>query len=202
MRLETRLQAPHISSGDMLREAVSAGTPLGRKAKSYMDRGRLLPDDLMIALIAERLARSGGDGGFILDGFPRTVAQAKALHAWLAERGQRLDAVLQIDVPNEELVRRLAGRRVCESCGTMFHVTLNPPATPGRCDRCGSALVQRNDDEEQTIRQRMKVYARETAPLVEHYGKAGLLQRIDGTGTRDDVFGRVVGSGAFGEADA
>jgi adenylate kinase len=189
--LSERLGLPHISTGDILRQAVAAGTPLGREARRHMDAGGLVPDEVIIGIVEERLRAADVAGGFILDGFPRTVAQAEALDALLARGGQRLSAVLQIAVPPADLVRRLSGRRVCQECGAMFHAALDAAAGQDRCGRCGGALYQRADDREATIIQRMEVYERETAPLEEHYRRAGLLRRIDGTGGRDEVFQRV-----------
>lgn len=186
--LGERLGVPHISTGDILREAVAAGTPLGRQARSFMDQGRLVPDDVVIGIVDERLRAPDCGSGFILDGFPRTVAQARALDALLAKRGQPLDAVLHIDVPEPVLVKRLSGRRVCRGCGTMFHTALDGD---GACTRCGGELYQRADDREKTVRQRMDVYARETAPLEDYYGRAGLLHTIEGTGTREGVARRI-----------
>jgi len=185
--LARRLRACHVSTGDMLREAARQKTPLGEQAKRYMDDGRLLPDDLVIGLVADRLAAPDCQDGFLLDGFPRTVVQAEALGRLLEERGQPLDAVILLNVPTDEAVRRLSGRRVCASCGTMFHLAFDPPAEPGRCDRCGGALVQREDDREEVIRRRLAVYTRETAPVLEHYRRAGLLREVAGTGSREDV---------------
>lgn len=192
-RLAERLSVPHISTGDILREVAAAGTPLGLEARRYMDDGLLVPDAVIVGLVEERLAAPDGRRGFILDGFPRTVGQAEALDALLRKRRTPLGAVVQITVPREELVRRLAGRRVCGDCGTMFHVSLGPPRANGRCDACGGGLVQRDDDREETIGRRMEVYERETAPLLARYRKSGLLREIIGTGSRDDVFARITG---------
>src|SRR5262249_19531755 len=186
--LARRFGACHVSTGDMLRDAARRKTPLGDQAKSYMDDGRLLPDDVVIGIVADRLAAPDCLNGFLLDGFPRTVVQAEALDRLLEERGQPLDSVLLLNVPVDEAVRRLSGRRVCASCGTMCHLAFDPPADPGRCDRCGGALVQREDDREETIRRRLAVYDRETAPVLEHYRRAGLLREVDGTGSREDVW--------------
>jgi adenylate kinase len=193
-RLTERLGVPHVSTGDILREAVAAGTPLGLEAQRYMAQGRLLPDALVIDIVDARLRAPDGARGFILDGFPRTVAQAEALDALLRQKAQHLDAVVQIEVPRDELVRRLAGRRVCADCGTMFHILFDPAVAPDRCDRCGGALVQRDDDREETIGRRLDVYAQETAPVLEHYRSAGLLRQVAGTGTRDEVFARMAAS--------
>jgi len=185
--LASRYGACHVSTGDMLRDAARQGTPLGLEARRYMDDGHLVPDDLVTGIVADRLTSPECGNGFLLDGFPRTVPQAEALGRLLTDRGQPLDAVVLIAVPTDEVVRRLSGRRVCPDCGTMFHVALQPPATPGRCDSCGGALVQREDDREETIRHRLAVYTRETAPVLDHYRRAGLLREVDGTGTREDV---------------
>ena len=193
-RLTERLGVPHVSTGDILRQAVAAGTPVGLEAGRLMKQGRLLPDALMVEIVDQRLRAPDAARGFILDGFPRTVAQADALEALLARTGQRLDAVVHIAVSREELVERLAGRRVCPDCGAMFHLRFDPPATPARCDRCGAPLVQRDDDREATIRRRLDVYAEETAPVLQHYRAAGLLREVGGTGSRDEVFARLTAS--------
>jgi adenylate kinase len=188
--LAARHGVAHVSTGDMLRQAADAGTPLGREARRYMEQGRLVPDDVMVALVEARLGEQDCASGFVLDGFPRTVRQAEAL----ADHGQRLDAAVMLMVPEDDLVRRLSGRRVCRRCGAMYHLLFSPPATPGRCDRCGGELFQRDDDAEQTIRQRMGVYARETAPVLEYYRTAGLLREVPGTGGQEEVFRRVEAS--------
>jgi adenylate kinase len=188
-RLAQRLGIPHISTGDILRSAVTAGTPLGKQARRYMDEGGLVPDSVMIGLVQERLAAADASRGFILDGFPRTVAQAEALDGYLATRGTPLAAVLQIAVPRDELVGRLASRRVCGDCGTPFQGADH--GANGRCAACGGPLLQREDDGAETIGRRMEVYERETAPLVGHYRGKGLLREVAGTGSRDDVFERI-----------
>jgi adenylate kinase len=178
---------PQIATGDMLREAVAAGTPLGREAKSYMDRGALVPDDVIVGLIAERLAKPDAKSGFILDGFPRTIAQAEALERLLKDVGQSLDRVVYFDVADAELLRRLTGRRTCPKCQSTYHVVSAPPRREGICDRCGAALVQRADDSEATVRQRLEVYGRQTAPLLDHYRRRGLLTTVEGEGAIDAV---------------
>ncbi len=192
-RLAERRGIPHISTGDILRGAVAAGTRLGKEARRYMDDGRLVPDSVMIGLVQERLLQPDARGGFILDGFPRTVAQAEALDAFLATRSMPLDAVVQIAVPRDELVGRLAGRRTCGDCGTMFQAAATQFAN-GRCDACGGPLVQREDDRAETVAKRMSVYERDTAPLVGHYRAKGLLREVKGTGSRDEVFRRITGA--------
>lgn len=173
---------PQVSTGDILRDAVKAGTPLGVQAKGYMDRGELVPDELMCGLIRERIALADCQQGFILDGFPRTLAQAQALDAILAEERMPLDAVVDIEVPEATLMERLTGRRVCRACGASFHVAFNPPGREGVCDRCGGELYQRSDDNAETVAKRLAVYREQTAPLTRYYVDKGLLQRLDGTG--------------------
>jgi adenylate kinase len=182
---------PHISTGDILRAAVKKRTQLGQQAKRYMDRGDLVPDDVVIGIVEERLAATDCSVGFVLDGFPRTVQQAEALAETLARRGQPITHVLSLVVPTEELVKRLGGRRVCRECGAMSHVVFDPPTNPGRCNRCNGELYQRDDDKEETIRARLDVYARETSPLVHHYRDEGLVHEIDGTGSPEDVARRI-----------
>ena len=191
-RLAERLGVPHISTGEILRGAAAAGTRLGKEARRYMDDGGLVPDPVMVGLVEERLAQPDAGRGFILDGFPRTVGQAEALDGILAKGGKPLEAVLQIAVPRDELVRRLAGRRLCGDCGTMFQVALDQ-GPDGRCDSCGGPLLQRDDDRVETVGRRMEVYERETAPLVGHYQGKGLLRQVVGTGSRDEVFQRIAG---------
>ncbi len=191
-RLAERAQVAHISTGDILRRARDDDTVLGQEARRYMDAGQLVPDDVVVGIVQERLAQADCAGGFILDGFPRTVPQAVALDAILAQERHALGTVLHIAVPREELVQRLSGRRVCRSCGAMFHVRFDPPAKAGRCDRCAGELSQREDDREDTIRHRMDVYEAETALVLQRYGAAGLLREVPGTGSREDVFARVV----------
>ena len=178
---------PHIATGDMLRDAAAAGTPLGRQARAFMERGALVPDDVIIGLIAERLAEPDAKRGFVLDGFPRTIPQAEALDRLLAEREQGLDRVIYFDVSEDELLRRLTGRRACPACQATYHVTANPPRRPGVCDRCGTELVQRPDDREDTVRTRLKVYAEQTAPLLEHYRRRAVLATVAGTGAIEAV---------------
>lgn len=190
-RLTERLGIPQVSTGDILRAAVAAGTPLGREAKAYMDRGALVPDGVVIGIIRERLKAPDYTRGYILDGFPRTVAQAEALGETLKAMGTPLTAVLSLTVDPEELVRRLAGRRSCGSCGAAYHLDTAPPRRPGRCDRCGGELFQREDDREETIRKRLAVYRDQTAPLVEYYRGRGLLKEVDGRGEIADVFARI-----------
>jgi adenylate kinase len=173
---------PQIATGEMLREAVAAGTPLGREAQRIMERGALVPDDVMIGLIAERLRQPDAVAGFILDGFPRTIAQAEALDRLLKDLGAGLDAVVYFDVAEPELLRRLTGRRLCRQCQAAFHQVSAPPRRDGICDRCGGDLHQRDDDREDTVRTRLEVYGRQTAPLLDYYRGRGLLATINGEG--------------------
>ena len=172
----------HLATGDMLREAVAAGSPLGREAKRYMDQGALVPDDVIIRMMAERLGAVDAAGGFILDGFPRTIAQAEALARLLKDLGQTLDTVVYFDVSEPELLRRLTGRRVCRACGHSYHLTSNPPKRAGVCDACGGELYQREDDGEATVRNRLEVYRRQTAPLLDYYRQRNLLATVSGEG--------------------
>jgi adenylate kinase len=178
---------PAIATGDMLREAVAAGTVLGRQAKSYMDRGALLPDDVIVGLVAERLGQPDARRGFILDGFPRTIPQAEALDRLLQELGRPLDRVILFEISEAELLRRLTGRRSCPACQATYHLISAPPRRPGVCDRCGSALVERDDDREATVRHRLTVYADQTRPLVAYYRDRGLLTPVSGEGSIEAV---------------
>ena len=182
----------HISTGDLLRAAVATSSTLGRAAKGFMERGELVPDQLVTDMIRDRLSAMGGAPSFMLDGFPRTVVQAEALEKMLASRSIPLEHVISLDVPREELVRRLSGRRTCRVCGAMSHVTSDPTRRPGVCDECGGALYQREDDREETIRARLEVYDRATAPLITFYRGRGLLREVDGTGPTTDVLDRVM----------
>lgn len=192
--LAERFGAAHISTGDMLRAAVSNGSRLGNEARRYIDQGLLVPDDVVVSLVEERLGADDCRNGFMLDGFPRTVPQAEQLDAMLARQKKPLGAVLHIVVPRNEAQARLAERRVCTQCGTMFNLVSGPSARVDRCDRCGGALAQREDDREDTIRLRMDVYGRETAPVLDYYRRAGSLREVSGTGSREDVFARMAAS--------
>lgn len=187
-QLIDKYEIPQISTGDILRQAVKDGTTLGKEAKAYMDKGELVPDDVIIGIVKERIQADDCQQGYIFDGFPRTVTQAEALDRMLKELSTQLDAVVSIDVPEEEVVKRLSGRRTCKSCGTLFHVIFNPPSKEGVCDACGGELFQRDDDNEATIRQRLSVYTNQTAPLIDYYSQAGILKAVPGTGAPDEIF--------------
>jgi adenylate kinase len=191
-RLQARHGLPQVSTGDLLREAVAAGTELGRAAKIVMDAGQLVADDIMLGIIRERLARPDAARGFILDGFPRTIAQADGLGRQLSGMGVALDAVVQMDIEQEVLLRRLAGRRSCRRCGRVFHIDSNPPKPGERCtDGRPHDLFQRPDDNEATLRERLAVYCERTEPLIDYFTRMGLLRRINANGTLDEVSSRL-----------
>jgi len=189
--LVNRFAIPQVSTGDMLRAAVKAGTRLGQEAKRYMDQGALVPDAVIIGLVRERLRQPDCAGGYILDGFPRTVAQAEALEKTLAALHASLDHVVSLEAPTEDLVLRIAGRRTCRNCGAMYHVRFSPSQTDGRCDACGGSTYQRDDDHEETVRRRLGVYAEQTTPLISFYEARGLLRRVPGTGEIAEISQRI-----------
>lgn len=178
---------PQISTGDILRDAVKNKTELGLKAKEYMDDGKLVPDDLVIQIVEERLTKDDCKNGFILDGFPRTLVQAEALDSMLARMNKEIDYVLNIEVPEDAIVKRLTSRRICKKCGNIYNLLSNPPKIDGRCDICGGELYQRDDDKEETVRQRLKVYKADTEPLIKYYRDKGVLKTIDGSKDIEDV---------------
>jgi len=191
-RMVERYLFPQISTGDILRTAVKEGTPLGVKAKEFMDQGQLVPDEIVIGIIEERLKAKDCDPGFILDGFPRTIPQAEALQPILTKIGKKIDHVISIEVDPEELVRRLTGRRTCKNCGSMFHLHFQPPKKEGSCDRCGGTLYQRADDKEEIIRTRLKEYEKQTAPLIQYYQGKKTLRSIQGVGGPDQIFDQII----------
>jgi adenylate kinase len=190
-RLRSDFQLPYIATGDMLRGNVKDGTELGKKAKEYMDAGELVPDDLIVAMAGDRLAQEDARDGFILDGFPRTEPQAEALDKQLSQMGRRITAVLLIDVPDEELVRRLSGRRVCVKAGHNYHVEFDPPKRDDVCDQDGSRLMQRDDDKPEVVKRRLHVYHDQTEPVIEYYDQKGILRRVDGTRPPAEVHGHI-----------
>jgi adenylate kinase len=192
-KLIDKVGVPQISTGDIFRAALKEGTPMGLKAKTYMDKGELVPDDVVIGVVEERLTKPDLDKGYMLDGFPRTLPQAEALGKILEGQKKSIDHAILVDVPDEELIKRLSGRRTCRNsdCGAMYHVMFNPPAKEGICDKCGSELYQRDDDSEATIRERLGVYNSQTAPLIEYYEAKSLLRRVNGVGPIDEIFAAI-----------
>ncbi|MDQ4039666.1 MAG: adenylate kinase [Actinomycetota bacterium] len=190
--IAARLQIPHVSTGDIFRENVSEMTELGQQAKTFMNAGDLVPDEITVAMVRDRLAKPDAHAGFILDGFPRTLVQAEQLQKTLAELDENLDVVLEMKPDDEELIRRLSGRRTCQGCGRIWHVVYDPTLVENRCDECGSGLSQRDDDQPETIRRRLQVYREQTEPLVGFYADLGLLAVIDAVGTVDQVTLRAV----------
>jgi adenylate kinase len=191
-KLVERYDIPHVSTGDIFRGALQERTPLGLEAKRYMDVGALVPDQVTVGITRERLAKSDCLGGFILDGFPRTLQQAHALDQMLAKMGIRLNRVVNIVVPDEDLIPRLTGRRICQSCGATYHMEFRPPVKPGICDRCGGELYQRADDQEITVRERLEVYRRQTQPLIQYYLDRDLYTEINGAQPADTVFRDII----------
>ncbi len=190
--LATLWGVPQVASGDLLRAVVREDSELGREAASFMDRGQLVPDDLVLRLVAERLRKDDARPGFILDGFPRNVMQAEALSKGLDRVKLKLDKAIAVIVPDEEIVKRISGRRTCRNCNAMYHVAFEPPTKPGVCDKCGGELYQREDDAEDTVRERLKVYREATRPLLDHYGRLGLLAQVNGVGSTDEVEKRIL----------
>jgi adenylate kinase len=189
-RLSKIFAVPHVSTGEAFRAAAKAATEVGLKAQGYMERGELVPDEVVLAVVKAHLFGPGAPEGFVLDGFPRNLAQAEALEEMAAPRG--LDVVVDLQVPTEEVLRRIAGRRVCSRCGAGYNVYYEPPEVEGRCGRCGGELVQRQDDTEEAVRRRLELYEKETAPLIDWYARRGLLVPVDATGSPDEVTDRLV----------
>lgn len=187
-KIVEKYKIPHISTGDMFRAAMSDGTELGLKAKSFMDKGELVPDEVTIGIVRERLAKQDCEKGFLLDGFPRTVAQAEALENILAEIEKKIDYVINIDVDQSILMERLTGRRICKECGSTYHLVFNPPSEEGICDRCGGELYQRPDDNEETVKNRLDVNIKQTKPLLDFYESKGYLKNINGQQAIEQVF--------------
>ena len=190
--IQEQLGVPHISTGDLLRAAGANQTPLGTVAKQYMDRGELVPDEIVIDILEQRVQQGDCERGFVLDGFPRTVTQAEVLSEMLRRRNRHADYAFCLRVPREELVKRLAGRRTCRRCGAMHHLVFNPPRQAEVCDRCQGTLFQRDDDREETVAARLEVYERATAPLCEYYRARNLLREVDGTGDARHVLARIM----------
>lgn len=190
-RLQADFDFPYYATGDILRAAVKEGTEIGEQAKEYMERGDLVPDDVICGVIMERIERPEAEDGFLLDGFPRNLEQAEVLQRGLDKVGRRITAVLLIDTPDEEVIRRLSGRRVCVKNGHVYHVEFDPPKHEGVCDQDGSRLIQREDDEPETIRHRLRVFHEQTQPLIDHYERAGALRRFDGSRPPGEVHDRI-----------
>lgn len=186
--ISEKYSIPHISTGDIFRKNISEKTPLGIKAKEYMDKGLLVPDELTIDIVNDRLAKEDCENGFLLDGFPRTVKQAESLEGFLRKNNHNIDTALLIDVPREFILERMTGRRVCPSCGASYHIKFNPPKSEEKCDACGSDIVQRKDDAEETVKDRIDVYEKQTQPLVDYYKAKDQLFVVDGTQPIDKVF--------------
>jgi adenylate kinase len=190
-RLRDKFNVPKISTGDILRSSVQENSELGREAKRFMDNGELVPDEVVVDLIKERIQQPDCTSGYVLDGFPRTLVQAEKLDEMLSAVGEKLDVVVDLEVDHEEILVRLTGRSTCRDCGAMFHDTCNPPEQEGICDQCGGLLYQRQDDNRETILKRLEIYERETAPLKEYYRERNLLKTAQGTGSMEDIFNRV-----------
>lgn len=191
-KIAAKYQIPHISTGDIFRANIKAGTELGMKAKSYMDQGQLVPDDVTIGMLLDRISEADCAGGYVLDGFPRTIPQAESLTAALEKRGEKMDYAVDVDVPDESIVTRMGGRRACLKCGATYHIMFNPPKAEGVCDSCQEALVLRDDDKPETVQKRLKVYHDQTQPLIDYYKKQGILVTVDGTKELNEVFRDIV----------
>ncbi len=187
-QIAAKYNIPHISTGDIFRANIKNGTELGKKAKEYMDQGLLVPDELTCDLVMDRIAEDDAKNGFVLDGFPRTIPQAEALTKALEKIGQKMDFAIDVDVPDENIVNRMSGRRACLKCGATYHIVAIPPKKEGICDACGSELVQRDDDKPETVQKRLDVYHEQTQPLIDYYNKQGILKSVDGTVPMEEVF--------------
>lgn len=191
-KIAEKYQIPHISTGDIFRANIKAGTELGMKAKSYMDQGQLVPDEVTIGMLLDRISQDDSKNGYVLDGFPRTIPQAESLTAALAERGEKIDYAVNVDVPDENIISRMSGRRACIGCGATYHIVYNAPKKEDICDTCGEKLVLRDDDKPETVQKRLRVYHDQTQPLIDYYKKAGVLAEVDGTQNMEKVFQDIV----------
>ncbi|WP_346664248.1 adenylate kinase [uncultured Merdimonas sp.] len=187
-KIAAKYSIPHISTGDIFRANIKNGTELGKKAKTYMDQGLLVPDELVVDLVVDRVNQEDCANGYVLDGFPRTIPQAEALTKALAAQGQKLDYAIDVDVPDENIVRRMGGRRACVGCGATYHLEYAPPKQEGICDSCGGELILRDDDKPETVTKRLNVYHEQTQPLIDYYTEAGILKTVDGTVDIEEVF--------------
>ena len=192
-KIASKYGIPHISTGDIFRANIKAGTELGKKAKSYMDQGLLVPDELTCDLVVDRISQPDAANGYVLDGFPRTIPQAECLTDALKNLGGQVDYAIDVDVPDENIVNRMSGRRACLKCGATYHIVFAAPKSEGICDVCGEKLVLRDDDRPETVLNRLKVYHDQTQPLIDYYSKAGVLRTVDGTRSLDEVFSEIVG---------
>lgn len=191
-KLAEKYQIPHISTGDIFRANIKQQTELGKQAKSYMDQGMLVPDELTVALVVDRIEQKDCENGFILDGFPRTIPQAESLDEALQKKGEKIDYAINVDVPDENIVNRMSGRRACVECGATYHLQHKPTKTEGICDACGSKIVQRDDDKPETVQKRLQVYHEQTQPLIEYYNNKKLVVDVDGTRDIEDIFETIV----------
>ena len=191
-KIAEKYQIPHISTGDIFRANIKAGTELGMKAKSYMDQGQLVPDEVTIGMLLDRISQDDSKNGYVLDGFPRTIPQAESLTAALLARGEKIDYAVNVDVPDENIVNRMSGRRACLGCGATYHIVYNAPKTADVCDACGEKLVLRDDDQPETVQKRLGVYHQQTQPLIDYYNKEGVLVEVDGTQDMEKVFQDIV----------
>ncbi len=183
---------PHVSTGDIFRANIKEGTDLGKEAKEYMDKGQLVPDDLTVRILLDRVSKEDCKDGYVLDGFPRTIPQAEVLDTEVAKLGESIDFAIDVDVPDENIIRRMGGRRACLKCGATYHVEHIPPKQEGICDKCGSELVLRDDDKPETVKKRLEVYHKQTQPLIDYYSKQNILRTVDGTQDMNDVFADIV----------
>lgn len=191
-KIAEKYAIPHISTGDIFRANIKNGTELGQKAKGYMDQGLLVPDELVVDLVADRVEQDDCKNGYVLDGFPRTIPQAKALDHALAEMGEKMDYAINVEVPDENIVNRMSGRRACVDCGATYHIVYAPTKEDGVCDKCGGSLILRDDDKPETVKKRLGVYHDQTQLLIDYYTNAGILKEVDGTIEIEDVFGEIV----------
>lgn len=191
-KIAEKYEIPHISTGDIFRANIKNGTELGKKAKTFMDQGLLVPDELVVDLVVDRVQQDDCSKGYVLDGFPRTIPQAEALDEALAKLDQKMDYAINVDVPDENIIRRMGGRRACVSCGATYHLEHIPPKKEGTCDVCGNELILRDDDKPETVKKRLDVYHTQTQPLIDYYTKKGILKDVDGTVDMKDVFGAIV----------
>ena len=191
-KIAEKYSVPHISTGDIFRANIKNGTELGKKAKTYMDQGALVPDELVVDLVVDRVAQDDAKKGYVLDGFPRTIPQAEALDAALAKLNDKVDFAIDVDVPDENIIDRMAGRRACVACGGTYHIKFNPTNVENVCDACGGQLILRDDDQPETVKKRLDVYHEQTQPLIEYYSKKGILKSVDGTQDMANVFDCIV----------